>query len=254
MSNINDQKRQIVIACQKLWQRGLVANHDGNISLKLGQNLILATPTSFSKADIKDTDLLQIDNSGKVIEGDHKVFSEISWHLAIYKVRPDIKCVVHAHPPVASGFGLSGYEIGIPALPEAIVSLGSPILNTSFISPLDSSTTFEIEFGRALAQTDACIVPGNGVWAVGQTVEQAYLRLELVEQIAKQHLTAFTLGALNRLSSELVSELLMKRQKPGTREVNTVSNRPKFEVPPLDLTELKAIVRGELENIINLDS
>lgn len=255
MSNANDQKRQIVIACQRLFERGLVANHDGNISFRTQDGSLLATPTSFSKADITEEDILHLDQAGKVLQGRHKVFSEISWHLAIYRVRPDVDCIVHGHPPTASGFGLAGQEIGTPGLPEAIVSLGRHILTTGFLSPLDPSVNraggaFDLEFARALAESDAFIVPGNGVWAVGQNPLQTYLRLELVEQIAKQHLVAHQLGGVRRLSPELVNELLKKRpgyKGPVSQAMAPLPNNPSA-LP--DLEQLKSVVRAELSQIL----
>src|SRR5262245_46753245 len=112
MSNLNNEKSQIVLACHRLAQRGLVANHDGNITLKLDKGCFLATPTSFAKADVTVEDLLLLDAQGKVLEGKHKVFSEISWHLSIYRVRPDVRSIIHGHPSTASGFGIAGKEVG----------------------------------------------------------------------------------------------------------------------------------------------
>lgn len=195
--------QDIITACKKLYERGLVANHDGNITFKIEG--YIATPTSFSKGDVTAADLLKLDESGKVIEGRHKVFSEIALHLAIYKARPDVRCVIHAHPPVASAFGIAGKEIGVPAIPEAIVSLGRNILNTKSTSPE--------ELSRVLGESDSFIIPGNGAWTVGQDVMQTYYRMELVEHIAKQHFYAEQMGEVKRLAPELVEELLKKRPK-----------------------------------------
>jgi L-fuculose-phosphate aldolase len=229
--------QDMVTACKKLYERGLVANHDGNITCKLPPDgtpcRFLSTPTSFSKGDITQADLLRLDGTGKVVEGRHRVFSEIALHMAIYKVRPDISCVVHGHPPVASGFGIAGQEIGVPAIPEAIVSLGRHILNTQFISPLDL-TNAEAEFRRVLAESDAFVLPGNGVWAVGTNIMQTYYRLELVEQIAQQHLAAEKLGGIKRLSPELVDELVKKRPRPS---------------PPQNNSNLRELVAEELRTL-----
>jgi L-fuculose-phosphate aldolase len=219
--------QDIIKACQKLYARGLVANHDGNITFKVSGGFI-ATPTSFSKGDVTASDLLRLDENGKVVEGKHKVFSEIALHLEIYKVRPEIKCVVHAHPSTASAFGIAGKEIGVPGIPEAIVSLGRNILNTM-------SPTRE-EFARVLAETDAFIIPGNGAWAVGQDVMQTYYRMELVEHIAQQHFKAEQLGGVNRVAPEVVSELLKKR--------------PKI-IPSVDNSNLRDLVREEISALFN---
>ncbi|MDZ4678043.1 MAG: class II aldolase/adducin family protein [Oligoflexia bacterium] len=268
MSELGQIKSQIVDACKRLERRQLVANHDGNISFKLADGRFLTTPTSFAKADVTESDLLILDSQGNVLEGKHKVFGEIAWHFAIYRVRPDVTCVVHAHPVTASGYGLAGRQIGTPAVPEAIVSLGRQILTTAFLSPLDPSREqsggmFDLEFSRALAESDGCVVPGNGVFTVGQNVLQTYLRLELVEHIAQQHKIAEQLGTLKPLPAALVEELLKKRpaSKFNAPEIptkisalnmnplqnpliaNSSSTNPSYE-------NIKDLVRSELQNIL----
>jgi L-fuculose-phosphate aldolase len=208
--------KDIVTACQKLYERELVANHDGNISFKTLDGGFIATPTSFSKGDVTESDLLLLNDKGQVIRGRHKVFSEIALHLAIYKVRADIKCVIHAHPPTASGFGLAALEIGTPAIPEAIVSLGRGIFNVR-------NNSHE-ELSRVLAESDAFVIPGNGAWAVGQEVMQTYYRIELVEHVARQHFAALQLGELQRLPEEQIQALLAKRPKPIAERSQSENN------------------------------
>lgn len=208
--NLSEIKAQIVSCCHRMWNRGYVANHDGNISYKISPNLYIATPTSFSKLDIKEDDLILIDDQGQVKEGKHKVFSEISWHMAIYSARADVSCVVHGHPPVAMGMGLAHYELGTPSVPEAIVSLGRGIFSLSQNNP---ALTGEIK--KVLKDSDAFLVPGNGAWTVGQNVLQTYLRLELVEQLASAHMYAKNFGGAKPLPRSLVEELLKKRPQPS---------------------------------------
>ena len=198
-------KKQIVDCSQRMWLRGLVANHDGNITYKISESQFLATPTSFSKKDVTEDDLLLVDNQGKVIEGKHKVFSEMAFHYLIYKQRPDITCVVHGHPTTAGGIALAGGEIGTPSIPEAIVSLGRGIYSAEFNSP---------KLNSILMESDVFLVPGNGAWAVGQNILQTYLRLELVEQVAQAHATAKIYGGAKPLPRDQVEELLKKRQTP----------------------------------------
>jgi L-fuculose-phosphate aldolase len=217
--NINEITAEIIKACKLLSERSFVANHDGNISCKTAQNELLITPSSFAKRDIKEDDLIKIDLLGNVLSGKHKVPSEMIWHLAIYRVRPDISSIVHGHPVTASAFGLTTKELGTPALPEAIVSLGRSIKTLKFFSPLDSEmmnkkdSMFELELGRVLKESDVFIAAGNGAWSVGDTVMQTYLRLELVEQVAKQHHLALQLGEIQAIPEALVSQLLLKRPK-----------------------------------------
>ncbi len=220
--------KDIVLACQKLYERCLVANHDGNITFKMDDGGFIATPTSFSKGEVTEADLLRLDQNGKVIEGRHRVFSEIAYHLNIYKARPDVRCVVHAHPPAASGFGVAGRELGTPAIPEAIVSLGKNILTAKDFS--------KEELERVLDQSDGFIVSGNGAWTVGLEVMQTYYRMELVEHIALQHFYAEKLGGVKGLSPEKVEELLGKRPQSPQKKTDT---------------RLRDLVREEVNSLFN---
>lgn len=258
---LEEIKTKIVTFCQRLWTRGLVANHDGNISFRLSESQFLVTPTSFSKKDVTELDLLIVDSAGKVLEGKHKVFGEFAWHLGIYHARKDVTCVVHAHPPVATGFGLSDKEIGIPLLPEAIVSLGRKISKIPFFSPLEitlnsRSDRFEMAVKNALEESNAFLAPGNGAWAVGQSVEQTALRLELVEQVAQAHLVAHQLGGVKPLAQDIVEELLKKRAPKATAPTAAL---PTERDPALgtvtgggavSLSDLKIMVKSELEKVL----
>ena len=129
VETVGDKKtyiaKQIVKYSQKLDQKGFGANHDGNISAKFA-DVILATPTAVSKGDVVDEIVITLDETGKQIAGVGKPFSEIKLHLAAYAARPEIRAVVHAHPPFATARGLLGKPL-YPALPEAVVSLGDII-------------------------------------------------------------------------------------------------------------------------------
>lgn len=259
MNNLEQLKQEMVLACQRLWQRGLVANHDGNISYKLdspaaAEAHFLVTPTSFCKADVKISDLLVINELAKVLEGPHKVFSEWSWHRLIYSLRTDIKCIIHAHPPAATGIALAQKEIGVPALPEAIVSLGRGIFSIPFFPPAaankDSAFYSELRasISQVLSESDAFLVPGNGVWAVGSQITQTYLRAELVEQVALAHTHAATWGGAKPLPKELVEELLAKRPKSEiiARPSMDQSSQP---LPAINAETIRALVRAELEKL-----
>jgi L-fuculose-phosphate aldolase len=243
---------EIVKACQKLYERGFVANHDGNITARLDDGTFLATPTSYSKGDVTDADIIKVDNSGKVISGPHKVFSEITWHLAIYRARPDVKCIVHAHPPIASGMALAGREIGVPSLPEAIVSLGRNVLNSKFISPTDGdlAAAVEAEAKRCLAESDAFIAPGNGAWTVGTDVMQTYYRMELVEHIAHQHFVAAQLGEVRKLPVALVEDLMKRRPKPAAIQAANAASAKIQHDSLLDKDQLRNIVLQELTKLL----
>jgi L-fuculose-phosphate aldolase len=207
-----------------LHERGWVANHDGNLTAKDGAR-IWATPTATSKRLVSERSLLLLDGAGKVVEGNGKVFGELGLHLTVYERRPDVGAVVHAHPPcataiassrsaaaVAAAGGAGGTPISVPFLAEAVVSLGPLIPLVPVAMPGDPARA-------ALAPwcewVDAVLLGNHGVLAWGATLEQAFLRLELVEHLAKIALAAQPLGGIAPLPEEMVRALLPARAKAG---------------------------------------
>src|SRR5450755_4032108 len=117
--------RQDIVAVGKLvFDKGWVAANDGNISIRLGARKILCTCTGISKGMMTPDDLIICDLEGNKLEGTRERTSEIAMHLTIYQMRPDIRSVVHAHPPVATGYAVAGRPLNLALLPEVVVSLG----------------------------------------------------------------------------------------------------------------------------------
>ncbi len=208
-------KRELVAWCQKLWDRGWVANHDGNVSCRLGAGKLLCTPTAFSKAAVREDDLLVCDLTGKKLQGRWNTFGELKLHLAAYKARPDAVAVLHAHPPTATGFSIAGIPVETTAIAEAVVSLGPKVPTLPFAMP--GSEPALDALGSALAWYDAVILANHGVLTVGKDLEQAYLRMELVEHLARMQLVARQLGAtqMSALTDGQLQELLKSRTKAG---------------------------------------
>lgn len=216
MSIVND----VVKYSQKLDQKGFTANHDGNISAKFG-DVLLATPTSVSKGNVTSSQVITLDKNGNKIAGIGKPFSELKLHLIAYGARPDIKAVVHAHPPFATARGLLNLPIK-PALPEAIVSIGEVVPVVTFAMP--GAKENDDIIAKALAEVDVFMLPGNGVLAVGDSVEQAYLRLELVEHLAKIDYYARTMGTPMKLADNDIATLLAKRASIGLGPKKNIAN------------------------------
>ena len=206
-------KKEILRFSQKLYQKGYVANHDGNISVKTPRG-IWATPTAQSKGDLTHEDMLVCVNSeGKQIAGKQKVFSEINLHLIAYTLRPDIQAVVHAHPPKATAFASCGQSLHPPFIAEAIVTLGDQIPLVPFMLPGCPDT--QKTLSNFLPYADVLLLQNHGVLAVGASLEQAYYRLELVEHLADIEWHAKALGQVKPLPDKTVQKLLKKRQEIG---------------------------------------
>ncbi|HTY59257.1 MAG TPA: class II aldolase/adducin family protein, partial [Bacteroidota bacterium] len=127
MTNEWDLRKQIVEIGKRIWTRGYVASNDGNISVLLNDGEVLTTPTGVSKGFMTTDMIIKCDRAGKVIAGnrDYRPSSEVKMHLDIYRERPDIRSVVHAHPPYATSFAVAGIPLNKCVLPEAIIVIGA---------------------------------------------------------------------------------------------------------------------------------
>jgi L-fuculose-phosphate aldolase len=258
-------KRQIVDACHALDKRQFVANHDGNISVRVEANRFFITPTSFAKRSVTENDVLLVDFEGSVVEGKHRVFSEWRLHQTIYEILPEVGAVVHAHPPYTMAWGLAGKQYGFGSIPESIVSLGGPLKTVDFLSPLSSRGEIKAAFMGAIQNCYAVLIPGNGVLAFGDDVEMALLRVELVEQIIRAHSLALQLGSVQSLDRSLVKDLASKRPllKPKWQKVEAAAVTsdlvPKSAAPSAatsestkaDPNQVRDIIRSELQKILN---
>jgi L-fuculose-phosphate aldolase len=197
---------------QRLHARGWVANHDGNVTVRLGQGRYLSTPTATSKAAVGAEDVLTVDEGGAKLSGRGKPFSEMGLHLTVYRNRADVNAVVHAHPPTATGFAVAGVALSQPMLAEAVVSLGVGVPTVPFAPPGEAACN---ALGAFVAAHDAVLLSGNGALAWGADLEQAYLRLELVEHLAKVALVAHQLGGVRAIPSTAIPALLEARRKAG---------------------------------------
>ena len=270
------QAREEIARCsQLLWERGWVANHDGNVTVRLDDGRILATPTAVSKRLITADNVIALGADGKLLDNQRipgKPFSELHLHLRCYKERPDVRCVVHAHPPTATGFSVSGLALDTPIIAEAVVSLGPGAPLVPYAKP--GSPAAEDGLASVLVDADAALLANHGVISVGADVEQAYLRMELVEHLAKIQLAARQIGRVNTLSDADVASLLEKRTAAGLGPVArgvkkeapapapapaaapatpaspvAVPRGPLAEAPSLDTAMLERIVREELARL-----
>lgn len=206
-------RADVVALSQRLHHNGWVANHDGNVSVRLRGDRFLITATAMSKRDIDDASLLVVDNAGKVLEGRKKPFSELELHLACYRARPEVNVVVHAHPPVATAFGLVGEELGPIAMPEIMVSLGPRIPTLPRFMPRDPDGVKMVE--AEAKGYDAFLLSGNGAITLGDDLSQALLRMELVEHYAKILHAARSLGPVPEIRDADRVKLLDARKKAG---------------------------------------
>jgi L-fuculose-phosphate aldolase len=215
---------QVADVARMLHGRGWTANHDGNVTARDGARFI-ATPTATSKRLIGDRHLIEVDAKGQV-QGQGKAFGELGLHLAVYERRPDVGCVVHAHPPSATAIASSrANPIERPFLAEAVVSLGPCIPKLPYAQPGDAARAALAPWCELV---DAVLLGNHGVLAWGADPEQAFLRLELVEHLATIALAAAPLGGIEPLPDAAIVPLLAARARAnlgraGDRAVATAA-------------------------------
>lgn len=192
---------------------GWVANHDGNLSVRLGDGRFLCTPTAVSKAAVTPESLIVVDSTGQRLQGTRKPFSELKLHLAAYRARPQVRAVLHAHPPTATGFAVAGVELGEPFMPEPVVSLGARVPTVPYAFPGSDEELRGLQ--AALRHADAVLMANHGALSVGPDLETCFLRMELVEHLCKIAMVAQQLGGPRRIPGNDVQVLLDKRSKAG---------------------------------------
>lgn len=246
-------KKAIIKYSLRLDHKGYVANHDGNLSIRVAEGF-LCTPTAEAKVAITEEMVLTLDREGNKVEGIGKPFSELKLHLAAYRARPDVMAVVHAHPPFATAHGL--VHAGLtPRLPEAIVSIGDHVPVVPYTLPGTSEHERGVE--NALQTADVFYMAGNGVLAVGKDIEQAYLRLELVEHLTQIEHIALQMGAPLGLPTADIAALMEKRRAAGLgpRAIALVppqSSQAASPPPPQDKDNknIRGIIAAEIKRAL----
>lgn len=205
-------RRAVAEASRVLHERGWVANHDGNVSARIGPDRIVCTPTAVSKRLIVEDLLLVVDADGRLVAGRGRPFSELGLHLAVYRARRDVHAVVHAHPPHATALACAGRGLDAMPIGEAVVSLGERIPLVPYATPgADAVRAIE----PFLAENDALLLASHGTLAYGPDVETALLRTELVEHLSHILLLALPVGGACALPPDSVAKLLQARAKAG---------------------------------------
>jgi len=210
MSSERQHRREIVSFGSMLHQRGYVAAMDGNLSVRLDENRILATPTAMSKGALRPSDMVIVDLDGRLVAGRHNVSSEIAMHLLIYKLRPDIRGIVHAHPPTATGFAAAGLPLNQPLVCEVVIGLGSIPL-ARYGTPGTPELCESLE--PLIPQYDAILMSNHGVVTYGDTLHHAYMKMETVEHFAQIALVTHILGRQQPLGDQELEKLLQARSK-----------------------------------------
>jgi L-fuculose-phosphate aldolase len=202
------QIEELAETSRRLGELGFVTSHGGNLSYKVDDDVILITPTKVLKRKIRFEDIIIITNEGKELysAADRKKTGETPMHVHLYKIRPDINALVHAHPPVLTGFSMTDCNIlARPLLPEPIIELG-PILPVNYAEPI--SDALAAEFDTVVEKSNAWLMKNHGIIiasteGVGRTLDL----LELAEAQAISVRTGLAVGKINEIPRDEVKNL-----------------------------------------------
>ncbi len=205
-------RADIVEVGRRMYARGYTASNDGNISVRLGPDRLLMTPKSVCKGFMTPDMMCVTDLEGRKLQGDRDPSSEMLMHLEVYRQRPDVAAVVHAHPPTATGFAVAGIPLDRAVLAEVLTTLGSiPI--AEYATP--STQELPEAVRKYIKAHDGMLLANHGALTVGADLFAAYYKMETVEHFAKISLVARLLGRENLIAREEVLRLQELRGSYG---------------------------------------
>ena len=215
MTNVHKVKQEICDIGDRIYKKGFAAANDGNISFRVSEKEVVCTPTMISKGYMKPEDLCVVDMEGNQLSGHRKRTSEIMLHLAIMKERPEIKSVVHCHPPHATAFGIAREPIPNCVLPEVEIFLGDvPI--TKYAIP--GGQEFADTILPFVHKTNIIVLANHGVVSFGETVEKAYWWTEVLDAYCRMLMLARGLGRVNYFTEPETKALLDLKNKWGYKD------------------------------------
>lgn len=205
-------RREMIEIGRRLHAGGLIAASDGNLSCRVAPNQVLITASGTYLGDLTADDFVRMTLEGRPVAGGRKPSSESPLHLAVYRARPDVQAVCHAHPPTATAFSFAGASMATCIIPEVVLTLGT-------IPTAPYATPGSDEGPRAIAgligDHDAILLERHGVVTAGKDVKDAFYKMEKVEHAAHILLTARQLGKVIPLSRDELSRLAELRERLG---------------------------------------
>ncbi len=195
---MNEQKQAVADCMNRLYRQGLTTTSGGNISLRVSEDLILLTPSATDKGNMTADQIAEIGMDGTNHTPQLKPSGETSMHLEIYKRRPDVQAIVHAHPPMASVFAVVDKPLNVRLIAESYAIIGEPA-----VAPYALTGTQELADAVAgsLTGNTACVLMKNhGALCVGGSLLEAFDRMEVLENAAKINLFAAQLGGVHELN------------------------------------------------------
>ncbi len=212
-SSILPLKKEMCNIGHRVWLKGFCAGNEGNHSIRISDDRILCTPTGLSKGFLTPDQITLVDMDGKQIDkkNKHRRTSEIFMHIHIYKKRPDVKAIIHSHPPHATAFAVARVPIPEGIHPEAEVFLGN-VPFAPYTTPGDSS------LGRIIAEiiqpdTSSVLMASHGTVSFSDTLERAFYRLEILDAYCRVLLLTKQVGQINVFDHQQMIDLLAFKKR-----------------------------------------
>lgn len=203
-------KKAIVDTGRRLYERGMLAGTEGNISVRLDNDRIVLTPSGMAKGRLSPEDVVIVDINGKRLQGNNRASSELLMHLFVYKSRPEIAACVHSHPPYATAFAVAGIPLVEDILPEMVLFIGG-IPMTVYAPPGTDAVSKALE--PHVETSNAFLLRNHGLLTIGRDLDEAYHRHEMVEHYARIVFLARRLGNVQAIPSEDFKRLDKMRRK-----------------------------------------
>jgi L-fuculose-phosphate aldolase len=243
--SIESLRADIVEIGRRMYARGYTASNDGNISVRLGDDRLLMTPKSVCKGFMTPDMMCVTDLDGRKLQGDRDPSSEMLMHLEVYRQRPDVNAVVHAHPPHATGFAVAGIPLDRAVLAEVLTTLGSIPL-AEYATP--STRELPDAVRKYIKAHDGMLLANHGALTVGGDLYSAYYKMETVEHFAKISLVARLLGRENLISREEVMRLQELRGTYGIQAPAPICLDPDIPPRPGPSVSAQTVVAGPGED------
>jgi len=217
-------RRAICRVGELCYQRHYIVGADGNISARLDDGTVLITPAGAMKGFLEPHQVAHVDGEGRVVDGGPRASTEVGIHLVSYRERPEMKAVVHAHPPHAVALTVAGVDMQMPIIPEIIVTIGG-IPTAPFGTPGTEELPDSIR--GIIRCSDTLIMKNHGSVTLGANLMDAYKKLDMLEHTARILYLAHTVrgGDLEPLPADAVRKLLETRRLLGITTTNTLENR-----------------------------
>lgn len=240
-------RKEICVIGNRMYDKSFVAANDGNISVRLGDNMLIVTPTGVSKGNMKPEQLVKMDLDGKVY-GNNLPSSEVKMHIEVYNQNPTLRAVCHAHPPISTAFAVAGIQLDKPILAEAVVNLGVvPV--AKYATPGTEEVPNSIK--KYVNDHNAVLLANHGLLTWGETLEQAWFRMESTEHYGKILLYVKQIGPAREFDCQQLAELLKIKEKidgkPGAIAACDVevSNLTNHEIEEL----IKSVTKKVMESL-----